>query len=162
MVNDIDLVAKDRINVMADKTGQCLCGAVTFEIRDVRSNFGACHCKMCQRWVGGAFRGVSVKTGNLSVTGDKSVSTFQSSEFAERANCNICGSALWYRLTAGKYIGNTSVAIGLLDDSDGLTLNHEYFVDYKNSTNVVPADRKQTTSAEIAEIIADFMGGDAK
>lgn len=144
---------------MTDRTGRCLCGAVTFSATGMSDTFSSCHCKMCQRWVGGAFSGVSVKTENLTVQGAENIRSFQSSDFAERANCKICGSALWYRLTAGKYVGNTSIPVGLLDETDGLVLNHEYFVDYKNSINVVPEDRKQTTSTEIKKIIADFMGG---
>jgi len=147
---------------MTEKTGKCMCGAVRFSATDMAATFSICHCKMCQRWVGSAFSGVSVKSENLTVTGQEHVSVFQSSDFAERANCRICGSALWYRLTAGKYVGNTSIPVGLLDVSDGLVLSTEYFVDYKNSTNVVPRDGKQTTSAEVEEIIADFMGGDAR
>jgi len=140
--------------------GRCMCGAVTFTATDMADTFSSCHCKMCQRWVGGAFRGVSVKTENLTVHGAENIRSFQSSGFAERANCKICGSALWYRLTAGKYVGNTSISVGLLDDSDGLVLSSEYFADYKNCTDEVPEGRKQISAAEVEEMIADFMSGD--
>ncbi len=145
---------------MTDRTGQCMCGAVTFSAEDMADTFSVCHCKMCQRWVGSALKGVSVKSKNLTVSGGENISTFQSSEFAERANCKICGSALWYRLTAGKYVGNTSLPIGLLDNADGLVLNTEYFVDYKNSTDELPEGRAQITSVEVGAIIKDFMGED--
>lgn len=145
---------------MTDRTGRCMCGAVTFAATDTADTFSSCHCKMCQRWVGGAFSGVSVKTENLTVHGAENIRSFQSSEFAERANCEICGSALWYRLTAGKYVGNTSLPIGLLDNTDGLVLNTEYFVDYKNSVDELPEGRAQITSVEVEAIIKDFMGED--
>ncbi len=145
---------------MTDRTGQCMCGAVTFSAEDMADTFSVCHCKMCQRWVGSALKGVSVKSKNLTVSGGENISTFQSSEFAERANCKICGSALWYRLMAGKYVGNTSLPIGLLDNADGLVLNTEYFVDYKNSTDELPEGRAQITSVEVEAIIKDFMGED--
>jgi len=103
---------------------------------------------------------VSVKTGNLSVTGAEHVGVFQSSEFAQRAFCNKCGSSLWYRLTAGKYVGNTSIPVGLLDEPDGLVLSTEYFVECKNSTDELPDGRTQITGAEVEKIIADFMGKD--
>ena len=136
-----------------------MCGAVSFRAVDMADTFSTCHCKMCQRWAGSAFSGASVKSADLKVTGGDNIGTVQSSDFAERTFCKECGSSLWYRLTAGKYVGATSVAIGLLDDTDGLTLNHEYFSDYKNSTNELPEDRKQTTAAEVEGIIADFLGG---
>ncbi|PHQ98536.1 MAG: hypothetical protein COB40_00575 [Marinosulfonomonas sp.] len=145
---------------MTDRTGQCMCGAVTFSAKDMADTFSICHCKMCQRWVGSALKGVSVKTENLTVHGSKNISAFQSSEFAERANCKICGSGLWWRLTAGKYVGNNSILIGLLDDVDGLKLSTEYFVDYKYNTVEVPEGRTQVTSAEVADIIQDFTTED--
>ena len=37
---------------MAQRTGQCLCGAVTFTA-DVGDGVLACHCTQCQRWTGG-------------------------------------------------------------------------------------------------------------
>ena len=38
---------------MADKTGRCLCGAVTFTAKGVERHVHACHCGMCRRWAGG-------------------------------------------------------------------------------------------------------------
>ncbi len=36
-----------------EKTGQCLCGAVTFTAHNVEMHHHACHCGMCRRWAGG-------------------------------------------------------------------------------------------------------------
>ncbi len=133
-----------------------MCGAVSFRATDMKDKFSICHCKQCQRWVGGAFRGVNVATENLEFTGRENISVFASSDFAERANCKICGSAIWWRLTAGKYVGNTSIAMGLLDDSDSMVMKSELFVDYKNSTNELPEGREQMTAADVEKIIAGF------
>ena len=143
---------------MTDRTGRCMCGAVSFIAQGADDTFSVCHCKTCQRWVGSALKGVSVKSENLTVTGAENISTFKSSEFAERANCKICGSALWFRLTAGKYVGNTSLPIGLLDDADGLALSTVYFVDCKIKTEEMLEGRSQITSAEVEAMIKDFMG----
>lgn len=147
---------------MTDRTGHCLCGAVTISATDMADDFSSCHCKSCQRWVGGALNGVSVKAENLNITGQEHVGVFQSSNFAERAYCKTCGSALWFRLTAGKYAGNISIPVGLLDDTDGLVLSTEYFTDYKNSTSQLPESRTQLSSADVGNIIADFMSEDAE
>lgn len=141
---------------MADRTGHCMCGAVSLRAVDMADEFSACHCKMCQRWTGSFFKGVSVATENLKITGRENITVIDSSDFAERAHCSKCGSPIWWRLTAGPHVGGTSVALGLLDDTDGLTLKREYFVDYKNSTNVLPDDRIQMTEADVAEIFAEF------
>ncbi|MGR3290582.1 MAG: GFA family protein [Paracoccaceae bacterium] len=147
---------------MTDRTGRCMCGAVTFSAVDMKDEFTICHCKMCQRWVGSAFRGVSVPTDNLDISGRDHIRVFASSEFAERANCNICGSPIWWRLTAGKHVGNSSIPLGLLDQRDGLVLSSEYFVDYKCCTDELPESWEKLTGAEVENIIADFMAEEEK
>ncbi len=146
---------------MADRTGRCMCGAVTFSAVDMKDEFSICHCKQCQRWVGAAYRGVSVATEKLEITGRENIRVYASSNFAERANCKICGSAIWWRLTAGPYVGNTSIPVGSLDDTDGLVLSRELYVDYKNSTNELPEDWEKLTSADVNKITAAFGDGDA-
>jgi len=146
---------------MTDRTGHCLCGAVSFTACSMDDTFSTCYCDMCQRWAGGPFSGVSVKTENLEVEGAAHVGTRQSSGFAERAFCTKCGASLWYRLTSGKYVDNISISVGLLDDRTGLTLKTEYFADYKDSTNQVPSDVEQFSEADVEAMIASFTGGEA-
>ena len=143
--------------MMPDKTGQCMCGAVKFSASDVPNNFSSCYCKTCQRWVGTAYKSVLIPTKNLSISGRENISVFASSAFAERANCKKCGSAIWWRLTAGPYVGKTGISLGLLDDTDGMVLSGELFVDYKNSTDVIPEGVSQMTSEEAAKIVSDFV-----
>jgi hypothetical protein len=138
--------------------GQCLCGAVSFTAPRESNEFSMCHCKMCQRWAGSAFKGIHVSTDTLEITGAGSIKTLKSSDWAERHFCGTCGSALWYRLTAGPYVGKTSIAIGLLDDTEGLHLKNEYFVDYKTSADVLPEDRIQMTEADVMAFFAPAEG----
>jgi hypothetical protein len=37
------------------KSGSCMCGNVQFEYIGTPNRFSLCHCKMCQRFSGGAF-----------------------------------------------------------------------------------------------------------
>jgi len=134
-----------------------MCGAVKFSASGVPNDFSSCYCKMCQRWVGTAYRGVLVLTENLVISGRENIRVFASSAFAERASCRKCGSAIWWRLTAGPYVGKTSISLGLLDDTDGMVLSGELFVDLKNSADVIPEGISQMTSEEAAEIVADFV-----
>ena len=143
--------------MLSDKTGQCMCGAVKFSASDVPKDFSSCYCQMCQRWVGTAYRGVLVPTESLTISGRDNIRVFASSAFAERANCKKCGSAIWWRLTAGPYVGKTSISLGLLDDTDGMVLSGELFVDFKNSTNDIPEGISQMTSEEAAKIVAGFV-----
>jgi hypothetical protein len=85
------------------------------------------------------------------------VATIQSSKWAERGFCNKCGSSLFYRLTAdGKFKGVTSVSLGILDDSSGITLTKEWFIDKKPDAYSLEGDRKKITEAEA---FAMFAGG---
>lgn len=135
---------------MGDKTGQCMCGAVKFTLRDVQTEFGGCHCKMCQRWAGSALLAITVPPETVTFDGVENVKTFQSSDWAERGWCNICGSALWYRVTSpGPHHGSYHMPVGLLDDPSGMTLTSEIFVDEKSPAFSYAGDTKKMTGAEV-------------
>ncbi|KMK66403.1 GFA family protein [Puniceibacterium sp. IMCC21224] len=132
---------------MSDRNGQCLCGAVTFSARDVVSGLGVCHCKMCQRWGGVFFAGVSVGADRITWSGNAHIRVGQSSDWAERAWCDGCGSPLWYRVTAeGPNHGDYEVPLGLFDDASGLKLDREIFAD-----RAVPALNLSGTHERISE-----------
>lgn len=112
------------------RTGHCLCDAVGFTARDVVSGLGACHCEMCRRWSGAVFAAVSVPAECIDWTGRDHIKVYQSSGWAERAWCDVCGSSLWYRVTAdGPNHGEYEVPLGLFDDATGLRLEREIFSD---------------------------------
>lgn len=135
---------------MVDKTGQCLCGAVKFTLRDVKTEFGGCHCKMCQRWTGSALLAITVPADTITIDGVENVKTYQSSEWAERSWCDKCGSGVWYRVTSpGPYGGTYHVPVGLLDDPSGMTLKTEIFVDVRNPAFSYAEDTKKMTGAEV-------------
>jgi len=108
------------------RTGRCMCGKVAFTA-ETEDSFGACHCKMCQRWASGVFMGVWTTSFELT-SGAESLSVFHSSDWAERAFCPTCGSNIYYRL---RETGRASVALGLFDDTSGLTLERQMFTDLK-------------------------------
>ena len=115
-----------------NRTGQCLCGAVHFVIRDANPEFGACHCKMCQRWTGSLGMNLTAPSDTVTFEGIENIGRYKSSDWAERAWCKKCGSNIWYQVTAdGPYHGNYHIPVGLLDDTSGLNLSGEYFVDNK-------------------------------
>ena len=93
-------------------TGQCLCGAVTFEAQDVESHVHACHCSMCRRWNGGPALAVAV--GSVTFAGEANIRRYRSSEWAERGFCKKCGSNLFYFLIPNRYI----IEAGLFNEQD--------------------------------------------
>jgi len=133
-----------------EQTGQCMCGAVSFVARDVPSEFGACHCKMCQRWAGSALLAVTVKRDAVTFAGTDAISVAQTSDWAERAWCNRCGSGLYYRVTAeGDHWGDYEIPIGLFDDPSGMRMTREIFIDRKPDAFAFEGVRDRLTEAEV-------------
>lgn len=142
---------------MSELTGGCMCGAVRFTATDVPSTAGACHCEMCRRWTGSAMVGVSVRQDNVSWDGEAQIKTLQSSDWAERAWCQRCGSALYYRFTGeGPLAGTIQMPVGLFDDPSGFRLSHELFVDCRAGAVDLLGASDQLTRAEV---FAKFGGG---
>ena len=139
-----------------------MCGAVKFRARNMPSTFGACHCDMCKRWSGGRWMGVHVDRDDLSLEGQDAITVFKSSPWAERAFCSKCGSNLWYHLTEGPDANGVSLSIGALDDTSGLTLAQEYYVDRQTDAYDFPEDRIQMTEAEVIAAFAPPEDGEAK
>lgn len=133
-------------------TGRCLCGAVTFKAQVAEPHVGACHCAMCRRWGSGPFLEVDCGTG-VSYEGAENISVYSSSEWAERGFCSKCGSNLFYRL---KETGQTMMAVGLLDDQNGLDMNMQVFTDEKPSYYSFANKTEEMTGAEV---FAKFGGG---
>ncbi len=139
---------------MTKLKGRCMCGAVTVEFESAKSELGACHCEMCRRWTGSAFVEIDVEPGSLTYDGP--VKTFASSDWAERAWCDRCGSTLWYHLTIpGRDFYGMSA--GLVDDAGGLTLNREIYIDHKPRGYAFAGDHKVQTKADFEAQVAAMM-----
>ncbi len=137
------------------RTGKCLCGAVGFEVQNLNPEFGACHCKMCQRWAGSALLGLTIPADTITFSGKETISRYASSSWAERAWCSKCGSNLWYRVTAeGSEQGTYHMPIGLLDDTSGLVMNREIFTDEKAEVVRFSGERPTMTGEEVLAMYA--------
>ena len=129
----------------SERKAHCLCGAVRMTVKHASTSAGACHCSMCRRWAGGPLIAVDCGT-EVSIEGEEHVSVFDSSAWAERGFCSQCGSHLFYRL---KENGQFMLPAGLLDDEDGLTFDHQVFIDEKPSYYRFANETKNMTGAEI-------------
>jgi hypothetical protein len=75
-------------------TGGCQCGAVRFELNRPPENVHVCHCRMCQKAVGGPFAVICpVLKTHFRVTRG-AISYFESSALARRGFCNNCGTPM--------------------------------------------------------------------
>ncbi len=139
--------------------GQCLCGAVTVTATPAKPEISACHCGMCRRWSSGMMIAFQAAPG---VEADGPVRSYVSSDWAERAFCDTCGSALWYRVTApGPHQGQTHVAAGLFDDATGAPLTAEIFIDRKPAGYALAGDHPRMTEAEVMAMFAAPPEADA-
>lgn len=141
---------------MTDRTGRCLCGAVSYAVTGGRDDFGICHCKMCQRWTGGMFPGIVYPAGQVRVVGSDKVASYRSSAGATRSFCAVCGSTLWFRNEApGVAEPYYEIAVGTLDQTEGLVLTHEVFVDRKPDAWALAGEHVRDSEADYHRKVAE-------
>jgi hypothetical protein len=109
-------------------TGGCQCGAVRYAIHEAPYQVGVCHCRMCQKAVGGPFFATfTVKKESIEWTrGTPGV--FKSSAKMERGFCRDCGTPLYNSWTANDVI---HPAIATLDQPQDFTLEFALGVESK-------------------------------
>ena len=128
---------------MAEHSGGCLCGSVRYVAEIGETHFHACHCGMCRRWSGGPVFAASVK--EIRFDGAENITRFNSSDWAERGFCKVCGSNLFYRLKEADYY---SIGVGTLDDESTFRLAGEIYIDRKPAGYDFAGDHPRLTEAE--------------
>ena len=131
-------------------TGRCLCGAVTVTLAKQHKDVGVCHCGMCRRWGSGPAMALDVGS-DIEIDGKEHVTTYRSSEWAERAFCRTCGSNLYYRVVeADDYV----ICAGILDDQADLSLTSQIFIDSKPEFYEFANETKNMTGDEVFAMYA--------
>ncbi len=93
-------------------TGGCQCGAVRYALTAPPERVHLCHCRMCQKAVGGPFGAFApVRVQDFAWTRGTPAG-FASSSLAERHLCRDCGTPLGFRYHDRGWIG---ITIGSLD-----------------------------------------------
>ena len=116
------------------KSGQCVCGEVSYTVVGEPKRVTICHCTWCQRRTGSAF-GVEVVFDALDVIiNDEAVSRFrhysdQSGRWLDQHFCGKCGSNIGFTLEAVP--GIRTIAAGTFDeqcwlDSDQYPQRHVF------------------------------------
>lgn len=143
-------------------TGGCLCGAVRYRLAEAPSCYGACHCGMCRKFSGGIELGLQVPPGGVAFEDESHLKTYRSSDWAERGFCGICGSSLFWRLTAeGPMQGLMSLSAGSLDRFEGLRFVSEVYIDAKPASHAFAGERKRMTEAEVMAMVAQTEKGES-
>lgn len=134
-------------------SGKCLCGKVKFRATATNPTLAACHCDMCRGWSSGPYFEITCQ--DLSFEGADNITTFRSSEWAERGFCKTCGSNLYYHIIdADEY----QMSAGLLDDTSDLSLSLQVFTDSKPSFYTLADKTKMMTGAEVFAAYAQSKG----
>lgn len=92
-------------------TGGCQCGAVRFSMQGIPEDRTICHCRMCQKAVGG-FYAALVNTRQADFTWTRGEpKRWRSSNHVLRGFCGQCGTPLTYEAVDG-----LSVTIAAFDE----------------------------------------------
>ncbi|WP_256947172.1 GFA family protein [Haematobacter genomosp. 1] len=110
--------------------GRCLCGHVSFTLRETPEGVVICRCPDCRRWSGNAWASVSVPLEALEVRGTPV--WYRSSAHARRGFCGGCGASLFWQpvteeMANGEMAGGERIAVsaGALDLPTGLSVLRE-------------------------------------
>ncbi|MGQ0662071.1 MAG: GFA family protein [Pseudomonadota bacterium] len=105
--------------------GGCLCGAVRYALSGPLRPVVACHCGQCRRFHGHFGAYTQVARQGLRFLESRGLAWYQSSAWARRGFCSVCGSSLFWERLGGAAV---SVAAGSLDQPTGLKTFHHIFV----------------------------------
>lgn len=113
--------------------GSCLCGHVRFRIDGPLYDIANCHCSMCRKYHGAAFKTrARVKAGHFLITdGSDVIQYYESSPGERKGFCKTCGSPILTRFDNEP--GELNISLGTLDDDPGVTPERHIFVGSKAS-----------------------------
>ena len=129
--------------------GSCLCKSVKFSFDLKAKHFDACHCSMCRSWGGGPAMTVE-SNGNIEFEGEENITIYNSSEWAERGFCNVCGSNLFYRLK-DKNLNFCNFSLGTIDNQEDFEFTTQIYVDMKPENYSFSNETKKMTEKEVLE-----------
>lgn len=96
-----------------DVSGGCQCGRVRYSVAIDNDDAYLCHCRMCQRAIGGVaatFKNVR----QADVRWEHEPDYYASSPLALRGFCSVCGTSLSFKYLDGS--PNIDLTVGSFDD----------------------------------------------
>lgn len=132
------------------KAASCLCGSVKIEATEVNPKFTVCHCDTCRTWGGGPLFAVQCGT-DVKFVGSESVKEYESSPWATRGFCSICGTHLFYRLNK---TGGYNMPVGLFPEIQNLEMTMQYYSDQRPGYYCFSNETQEMTKAEIEAFFA--------
>lgn len=127
------------------KTGGCLCGGVTYELKGALRPVVACHCAQCRKTSGHYVAATQVAAKDVDISGG-TLTWYRSSDTAERGFCKVCGSNLFWRRFGSEHI---SIWAGTIDGPTGLRMESQLHAesagDYYDLPDVPVIDQASLT-----------------
>ena len=127
---------------------RCLCGATQFEVQLRNHEVAACHCSMCRRQTSGPLMAIDIE--EIHFVDQQYLSVFNSSEWAERGFCSVCGTFIFWR-TKDHSFANINV-FTLEELPDDLDFNLEIYVDHQPTFYLFNNQTQKMTEAEVIEM----------
>jgi hypothetical protein len=109
-------------------SGSCLCGGIKYEINGALFDALNCHCSMCRKAQGAAFRSrARVRAADFRMTaGENLLMFYESSPGNHRGFCRICGSPILTKFDSDQSV--LSLPLGLLDNDPGIRPQRHVYV----------------------------------
>jgi hypothetical protein len=109
--------------------GSCECWKVKYTVLDQFSYAANCHCSLCQKATGAAFKSFAgIEREKLSVIAGEKALMIVGKDKGRHARCSSCGSFLYSVVRDGAFV---HVAMGSLIDSPAIRPNMHIFVSSK-------------------------------
>lgn len=108
--------------------GSCLCGAIKYEVDEIKTQMGHCHCSMCRKFHGAAFStlGEADIKDFRWIRGKDQLKDYMASNGSVRQFCQNCGSSMTFT-PSEELNGLIEFSLGTLDgDLDMLPDAHVY------------------------------------
>lgn len=134
-------------------TGGCLCGAVRYEIKGPLRDVVNCHCSMCQKLHGNFGPHTKARKVNITITEDRGLAWYKTSEVARRGFCNQCGSSLFWEPFE---LDATGVIAGSLDTPTNLKTMGHIFVGEKSDFYQINDVLPQFEGSSNGELVNDY------
>lgn len=106
---------RHRTRYPIEASGGCQCGAIRFHVTAMLDNAHICHCRMCQKAVGGPFAALAAAPRDALDWTRGKPAVFASSDQVDRGFCRDCGTPLFYDYHDGSAV---NLAIATFDNPD--------------------------------------------
>ncbi len=120
----------------AERTGGCLCGAVTYRLTEPLADVLHCHCENCRRTTGNFVAAARVASAAIEVSDAEDSLTWYHLPYARYGFCRHCGATLFW--VSAETEETTSVMVGPLDSADGLRLGGVWYAHEAQAHHVLP------------------------